>query len=33
MSRYEEARKMYAALGADTEAALDTLKDVSVSVN
>lgn len=33
MSRYEEARKMYAVLGVDTEAALDTLKDVSVSVN
>ena len=33
MSRYEEAKKLYAALGVDTDAALDTLKDVTVSVH
>jgi len=26
MSRYEEAKKMYASLGIDTEKALETLK-------
>lgn len=33
MSRYEEAKKIYAALGVDTEAALEAAKDVTVSVN
>ena len=33
MSRYEEAKKIYSALGIDTEKALDTLKDVTVSVH
>lgn len=33
MSRYEEARKIYAALGVDTEKALDTLSDVCISVH
>ncbi len=33
MSRYEEAKKIYSALGVDTEKALDTLKDVTISVH
>ncbi|MBE6757391.1 MAG: L-rhamnose isomerase [Ruminococcaceae bacterium] len=33
MSRYMEAMKMYEALGVDTEAALNTLKDITVSVH
>ncbi len=33
MSRYEEAKKMYAAIGVDTEAALAAAKDVIVSVH
>ena len=33
MSRYEEAKKIYSTLGIDTEKALDTLKDVTVSVH
>ncbi len=33
MSRYEEAKQLYAALGVDTEAALDTLKDVVISIH
>ena len=33
MSRYEEAKKIYADLGVDTEKALDTLKDVIVSIH
>ena len=33
MSRYMEAKKLYEALGVDTEAALNTLKDVTVSVH
>ncbi len=33
MSRYEEARKIYAELGVDTEAALEALKNVTVSVH
>ncbi len=33
MSRYEEAKKIYASLGVDTEKALETLKDVTVSVH
>ena len=33
MSRYEEAKAMYAALGIDTDAVLDKLKDVTVSVH
>ncbi len=33
MSRYEEAKKMYAALGVDTDTALETLKNVTVSVH
>lgn len=33
MSRYEEAKKIYAALGVDTDKALDTLKNVTVSVH
>ena len=33
MSRYEEAKKIYSALGIDTEKALDTLKDVTISVH
>ncbi len=33
MSRYEEARKIYSDLGVDTEKALDTLKNVSISVH
>ncbi len=33
MSRYEEAKEMYAALGVDAEAALETVKNITVSVN
>ena len=33
MSRYEEAKKIYASLGVDTEKALDTLKDVTISIH
>jgi len=33
MSRYEEAKQIYKALGVDTERALDTLKDIPVSMH
>ena len=33
MTRYEQARDIYKALGVDTEKALETLKDVTVSVH
>ncbi len=33
MSRYEEAKKIYENLGVDTEKALNTLKDVTISVH
>ena len=33
MSRYDEAKNIYAGLGIDTEKALDTLKDVTISVH
>ena len=33
MSRYDEAKKLYADLGVDTEKALNTLKDVTISVH
>ena len=33
MSRYEEAKKMYAAYGVDTEEALCRLKEIPVSVH
>ncbi len=33
MSRYDEAKKIYADLGVDTEAALDALKNVTISVH
>ena len=33
MSRYEEAKKIYASMGVDTEKALSLLKDVTVSVH
>ncbi len=33
MSRYEEAKKIYANLGVDTEAALNKLNDVTVSIH
>ncbi len=33
MSRYDEAKKIYADLGVDTEAALNRLKDVTISVH
>ena len=33
MSRYQEAKEIYAALGVDTEKALNTLKDVTVSIH
>ncbi len=33
MTRYEEAKKIYAQLGVDTEKALDILKDVTISVH
>ena len=33
MSRYEEAKKIYEALGVDTEGALGKLKDVTISVH
>ena len=33
MSRYEEAKKMYAAIGIDTDAVLDTIKNVPISIH
>ncbi len=33
MSRYEEAKKIYESFGVDTEKALDTLKNVTISVH
>ena len=33
MSRYEEAKKIYAAIGIDTDAVLDTIKNVPVSIH
>ena len=33
MSRYEEAKKIYSSFGVDTEKALNTLKDVTISVH
>ena len=33
MSRYDEAKTMYAALGVDTDAALNALKDVCISIH
>ncbi len=33
MSRYSEAQKIYAAYGVDTEKAINTLKDISVSIH
>ena len=33
MSRYDEAKKIYADLGVDTESALKKLKDVTISVH
>ncbi len=33
MTRYDEAKKLYAAYGVDTDAALDTLKNIPVSVH
>lgn len=33
MSRYEEAKSIYAAFGVDTEKALDTLKNVAISIH
>ena len=33
MSRYDEAKKIYANLGVDTESALNKLKDVTISVH
>ena len=33
MERFDQAKEMYAALGVDVEKALDTLKDVTVSVH
>lgn len=33
MSRYDGAKKLYAALGVDTESALNKLKDVTISVH
>ena len=33
MNRYDEAKTIYSALGVDTEAALDALKDVCISVH
>ncbi len=33
MSRYDEAKKIYADLGVDTEKALNTLKDITISVH
>lgn len=33
MSRYDEAKQMYKKIGVDTEAALNTLKDVTVSMH
>ncbi len=33
MSRYEEAKKLYAAIGIDTDAVLDTIKNVPISIH
>jgi len=33
MNRYEEAKQLYAAIGVDTDAALDTLKTVPISIH
>ncbi len=33
MNRYEEASKIYAAMGVDTEAAINTLKNVAISLH
>ncbi len=33
MTRYEYSKKMYEAMGVDTEKALDTLKDITISVH
>ncbi|MBQ7115287.1 MAG: L-rhamnose isomerase [Clostridia bacterium] len=33
MSRYEEAKRIYSSFGVDTEKALNTLKDVTISVH
>ncbi len=33
MSRYDEAKKIYEAYGIDTDKALDTLKDVTISIH
>ena len=33
MNRYEEAKKMYAEIGIDTDAVLDTIKDVPISIH
>lgn len=33
MSRYEEAKKIYASLGVDTDKAIETLKNITVSVH
>ena len=33
MNRYESAKELYASLGVDTEKALNTLKDITVSVH
>ena len=33
MTRYDEAKKMYEAMGVDTEKALNTLKNVTISVH
>ena len=33
MSRYDEAKKIYAAYGVDTEAALEKMKDIPLSIH
>ena len=33
MTRYEYSQKMYEAMGVDTEKALNTLKDITISVH
>ncbi|MFA6891650.1 MAG: L-rhamnose isomerase, partial [Sphaerochaetaceae bacterium] len=33
MTRYEEAKKQYAAVGVDTDAALDTLGGIPISMH
>ena len=33
MTRYEYSKEMYAAMGVDTEKALNTLKDITISVH